>query len=280
MAELPIDDHIEAFPSMPGAAAHLLALLNDDDHDISQVEKALRMDPGLTANILKLTNSAFFGFPNQIGSVRQATVMLGTRRLVQLVVTSCVNALMDDFVPGYELPAGELWRHSLAVSVTAEDLVRNLNLANADLVFTAALLHDIGKLILGDFIKKDIHRIEAQTSGEVPFEKAVREVLGTDHAEVGALVLEKWSLPTEIIHAVRWHHDPEASEQKNNITDVVHIANMLCVMIGIGVGRDGLQHFPSEGATQRLGVNASLLETVASRTMQWVEELNEITTAK
>ena len=146
------------FPGMPGAALKLLALIDDPEVTVQQIEGVLRQDPGLTGNLLKLANSAYFGFPAKVGSVRQAVVLLGLKRLVQMVIATCTSAVMDRAVPGYDLPGGELWRHALAVSVAAEGLVREMKLEAADEIFTAALLHDVGKLILGQFVQEDTPR--------------------------------------------------------------------------------------------------------------------------
>ena len=121
-------DHIMAsvksFPAMPGASAKLLPLLNKPDTSMSEVEEVIRYDPGLTANILKLINSAYFGLPNKVGSVKQAIMMLGSKRIIQLVMSSGVQSIMKKGVVGYDLPPGDLWRHSVAVSIGAEALVK------------------------------------------------------------------------------------------------------------------------------------------------------------
>jgi HD-like signal output (HDOD) protein len=116
---------VDSFPAMPGAGTQLLALLEEPDTTVSEIEEILRYDPGLTANILKLANSAYFGIPSKIGSLKQAVILLGLNRLIQLVVASCVSAVMDKAVDGYDLPAGDLWRHSVAVSIAAEALVKD-----------------------------------------------------------------------------------------------------------------------------------------------------------
>jgi putative nucleotidyltransferase with HDIG domain len=268
-----ISSRLSSFPSMPGVAAKLLALINDPDLNVTQIEQILRQDPGLTANLLRLTNSAYFGIPSKVGSVRQAVLLLGLKRLIQMVIASCVSALMNRPVPGYGLSPGELWRHSLAVTVAAEGLVKELNIDAAEEIFTAALLHDVGKLVLGDFVRDDYKKIEDILARGVSFEQAENMVLGINHAELGAEILRKWSLPAELVNAVRWHHDPGSAEQVDAMLDIVHVANVLCLMIGVGAGRDGLQYQPSEAAVERLGLEARHLEKVASQTIQWVEEL-------
>jgi len=267
---------VKSFPSMSNVAVKILKLIDDPQSSAAKIEELLRYDPGITANILKLTNSAYFGLSSRIGSVRQAIVLLGWKQLGKLVVASCVNAILDKPVPGYDLPAGELWRHSIAVSVAAELLAKELGISADDEIFTAALLHDLGKLVLGNYVKKDLQAIEAAAGEGIPFHAAERQVLGTDHAEIGARLLKSWSFPASLVKSVRWHHEPDGPKDPGAIIDLVHVANMLCLMIGIGVGREGLRYEPSPAATKRLGLKTLQLELVASQTLQWANELSEV----
>ncbi len=276
MEDLNIIAKVEAFPSLPGATTKLVPLIDDPNAAVAEIEEILRMDPGLTANVLKLSNSAYFGFPSKIGSVHKAIILLGAKRLMQLVMTSCVNCVMNKSIPGYDLPPGEMWRHSIAVSVAAEGLIEELNAPEADEIFTAALLHDVGKLVLGEFVKDDIKKIEKIVSKNVSFEVAEETVLGIDHAEIGAKILESWGLPEKIVSAVRWHHDPEAADETSTLIDIVHVANVLCLMIGIGAGREGLQYRPSPVVTKRLGIKPAHIEKVASHTLDWVSDLTDV----
>ena len=119
-----IQAEISSFPAMSPAATKLLSILSDPNSGAGEVEKELRYDPGLTANIIRIANSAYFGGGGEIGSVRQAIVRLGWDKMRQLVVASSVNAVMETPVAGYDLPSGELWRHAVGVSVAAEIMVK------------------------------------------------------------------------------------------------------------------------------------------------------------
>ena len=152
-------NQLQAFPSIPATAGKLLKMLEDPETTAAQVESVLKLDPGLTANILRLTNSAYFGLPQQVGSIRQAVVLLGWKRLTSLILTTCMNAVLNKPVDGYELGDGDMWRHALAVSVAAEGLSKILGLKNVDEVFTAALLHDLCKMVLGRYVAEDIQKI-------------------------------------------------------------------------------------------------------------------------
>ena len=267
---------IKSFPSMSGAALKVLKLVDDPNSTASEIEEILRYEPSITANILKLTNSAYFGVPTKVASIRQAIVLLGWEKLGKLVMTTCVNAVLDKPVRGYDLSPGELWQHSIAVSVAAELLVKELNIDADNEIFTAALLHDLGKLVLGDYVKEDFSAIKTAAGEGTPFQAAERRVLGTDHAEVGGRLLELWSFPESLVQAVRWHHEPDSAEEPGAIIDLIHVADVLCLMIGLGVGTEGLQYKPSPAATKRLGLKPRQLELVASQTLQWANELGGI----
>lgn len=264
---------IDSFPSMPGAGARMLALLQEQDTKVSEIEEILRYDPGLTANVLKLANSAYFGVPSKIGSLKQAVVLLGMKRLMHLVVASCVSAVMDKSVAGYDLPAGDLWRHSVAVSIAGEAMVKDKKKHGNIDVFTPALLHDIGKLVLGSFVSEELEAIQQIAGKGVPFVVAENMVLGTDHAEIGARILERWNLPAEVINAVRWHHDPDSADACDMQMDVVYLANLLCQTSETTVAAGGNALELSSTVINRLGIQMDQFETISDKVGRWVDEL-------
>ena len=267
---------VESFPSMPGAAAKVLSLLDDSDASASQIEEALRYDPGLTANILKMTNSSYFGMASEVGSLQRAIVVLGIKRVGQIVIASCLNAVMSKSIVGYDLSPGELWEHSVTVSIAAEGLIQELELSVAEEIFTAALLHDIGKLVLGEFVKDDLEEIESLALAGRSFQEAEREVLGTDHAEIGAHILKLWSFPKGIVNAVRWHHEPDIADEQSTLLDILHAADILSMMLGTGVGREGLHFETSPSVEKRLGLKSRHVDAVSSRTLEWAKNLSEV----
>ncbi len=269
---------VESFPSMPGAGAKMLALLEGPDPAVSEIEEILRYDPGLTANVLKLANSAYFGVPSKIGSLKQAVILLGLKRLTQLVVATCVSAVMDKSVPGYALPPGDLWRHSIAVSIAAEALVKDEKKVDSEDMFTPALLHDVGKMILGSYVKEELEAIRHIASKGIPFVVAENMVLGTDHAEIGARILASWNLPAGVIDAVRWHHDPDSPDACNKQMDVVYLANLLCQTSDTsGPGPEHAVEL-SPAVIDRLGIQFDQFETISKNVSQWVDELSNALT--
>ena len=268
-----IMEKVSSFPSMPQTGFKLRALLAEKDVSLDEIEGILRNDPGLSANVLRLANSAFFGVPRKVSSLKHAVMLLGVKRFAQIAVSASISKTMDKAVEGYDLVPGALWLHSRAVSNIAETLAKFKKFEETNDVFTPALLHDMGKLVLGEFLQEESQKIKSLLGGGVPLDIAENMVLGTDHAEIGAQILKKWSFPPELVNAVRWHHDPDSAGKTNTLIDIVHVADILCLMIGIGVGREGLCYKPSPLATKRLGIETTHLEMVASRTLQYVNDL-------
>lgn len=266
---------VKSFPTMPGAGAKMLSLLEEPDTTLTEIEDTLRYDPGLTANVLKLANSAYFGIPSQIGSLKQAVILLGLNRLIQIVVATCVSAVMDRSVPGYDLPPGDLWRHSIAVSIAAEALVKDKKLADGQDVFTPALLHDVGKLVLGTFVKEELEAIESIAAKGVPFVIAENMILGTDHAEIGAQILAQWNLPSNVINAVRWHHDPDSPKATDTEMDVVYLSNLLCQTDDSSGQAEAQSIELSPAVIDRLGVQLSQFEAISEKVNRWVDELSD-----
>ena len=265
--------NVSSFPSMPQAAVKLIGLLKSKDVPIDKVEEIIRYDPGLTTNVLKLANSAYFGIPLKIGSLKHAVMFLGVKRFAQIAVAACMSNKMDKAVEGYELPPGELWRHSIAVSNTAEALAKYTKLSKADDVFTPALLHDMGKIVLGKFVEEEFQKIESIAAKGVPFEVAENMVLGTDHAEIGAQILANWSFPSEVVNAVRWHHNPERIKNSDLQADIVYLSNLLCQPPEDG-NSDGRQIImPSSVVLQRLHLNFNQYKSIFDKVSIWMNKL-------
>jgi putative nucleotidyltransferase with HDIG domain len=265
-------------PSMPASGIRMLKLLENPEASVDAIEDILRQDPGLTATVLKLANSAYFGIPTKVGSPRQAVILLGLRRLVQLVIASCVSAVMGRPVPGYDLTAGDLWRHSIAVAIAAEALVKNKPGGGLEDVFTAALLHDAGKIVLGRFVQEELPDIKRITAGGVPLVLAENMVLGTDHAVIGATLLESWAFPPDVVRAARWHHEPEAADGRPILVDIVHLADRMCQKNAGGRYLGTTTEELSPTVLYRLGLSEKQLEAVTGKVSDWVEELSDALT--
>lgn len=263
-------------PSLPTQAVQVIRELQDPLCKLPELSRKIELDPGLTSMMLRLANSAYFGCQRSIVSVRDAVVRLGINNIFKLVISFAASGLTAKPIPGYELAANTLWEHSVAVAIGSERLAERLELPMPQHLFSAAMLHDIGKIVIGPFIAKDIDWIlESVEREHLSFEQAEQQVLGIDHAEVGALLLESWSLPPCICEAVRGHHNPQVCGASTATADLIHIADILFTMAGVGVGRDGLNYHSHPEVIARIHLPSLVAESVLGSVLLELGQLKE-----
>ena len=262
---------------MPPAAMEVVRLLQENDASISELTRAIECDPGLTSNVLRLANSAYFGCRLEVGSVRDAILRLGTKSILRLVMTAAFSSGSQCGVRGYDLAPGQLWEHSMAVALGATRLAEKLRLESRDELFTSAILHDSGKILLGTFVEVDAGPIlEMVREERVSFQVAEQQILGIDHAEVGAVLLGVWNIPPTIVEAVRWHHEPDHPETGLILVDLVHVADVLSIMGGVASGIDGLSYHFSKGAAERLSLKNGMADEVVCETLSDLDDVRRL----
>ena len=267
---------IRDVPSLPGASLEVIRVLQEPDVDIAALTKAIQFDPGLTSNLLKLANSAYFGCPRSVGSVKEAVVRIGLKNLTRLLLPLTVAQTARRPVRGYDLAAGALLDHSVAVAVSAQEIAAVKGMEFPREAFTAALLHDLGKIVLGTFVEVDAAAIHRAAFDEaVSFEKVERRLLGIDHAEAGAVLLQNWNCPERIVEVARWHHQPEGCPG-NPMVPLVHLADALSISQGIGAGADGLNYEVSSAVIESFELTAEALEAISCRVMGGLEEMRAV----
>jgi len=232
---------VKSLPPVPNAALRLMGLLDKSETSNEEVVQAIRCDNVLTAKLLRACNSPYFGFSDPVASVDQAVLMLGHQQILHIVLTLAFGSAMSVPLPGYAVESNQLWQHSLTTAMAAEVVVNSgLNIhAEAPVAFTAGLLHDIGKLLMGQVMDANM---QAGIRGRILHEgasrvEAEREFLGTDHAEVGAYLLKSWNLPEEVIEAVANHHKP-VFVPRPRLSAVTHLANFAAHLAGSAPGWD------------------------------------------
>ncbi|MHC4507121.1 MAG: HDOD domain-containing protein [Planctomycetota bacterium] len=243
---------IDNLPTLPVVVAHVNELVENPSASATDINNAIRQDVALSARILKLVNSSFYGFPRKISSITHAVVILGFNTVRNVVLSAFV---LDAFT-GKGLPFGhrQFWIHSLGAGVAAQTLAEGNDLAEAEDAFIAGLLHDVGKIVMHQYARRpfaEVLRIVKER--DCLIYDAEREVLGTTHAEVGGALLEAWHLPTHLVEAVRVHHAPEQSTQSAGLAAVVHIADILTRALLVGNGGDARIPRASRDAWARIG---------------------------
>jgi HD-like signal output (HDOD) protein len=244
---------------------------------MGELSEVIQYDPGLTVNILRIANSSYFGAVRTIGSLREAIIRLGANRIFQLVIAVGVAPYSRQAIRGYGLEPGELLENSVAVALSSELLAKELGIDPPPHTFTSGLLVNIGKIVLGTFLEEDAGPILALAEEKaIPFHEAEREVLGIDHAEVGAALLEHWKLPEAIVTVVRHRLSPESYEGVDLALDLVHCGDMIAKASGQGAGIDGTHYLPSVAVTARLGINPNTVHAVLFALPSHVAELRDI----
>ena len=269
-----IEKRIREFPDMPALCKNVLQSLEDPEVDFSHLEKLIQYDPGLTSNVLRLANSAYFGAAGTVHSLRVALMRLGTRRITELVTAIMVSPMMLQTLSGYDLRAEDLLKHSVWVAVSSEEMARLLGYRDVKMLFTAGLLHDMGKIILDPYVEQKRDDL-LEESGQ-SFHLRERDLFGMSHARAGALVLDKWNIPGEITAAAQWHHDPESAPEHEEQVNIVHLSDILGYSEGIGTGIDGMRYRVSPEAQKRLGLGKADIEYVASNTLDKMNELETL----
>lgn len=268
MGIISVESIVEAvndLPALPHVVVQVIKLTEDPDSTAQDINRVLNQDQAITARVLKMANSAFYGFPRRIGSVTDAIVLLGFRTLRSIVMAASVSDILNQEMQGYALEYGELWRHSQCAAMAARLIARKSKFALLDLAYTAALLHDIGKVILNNTMKEAYHEVVATVTAEnISFIEAEDKILGFNHAQIGARVAEKWNLPPETVEAIQLHHNPERAQVNPRLTAIVHLADAVCVSMGVGMGIDGLLYPMSGEAMQLLGLDEIEIENIIS----------------
>ena len=209
----------------PLVVATLLRLLADPNHSRNDVERVLRTDASFAGDVLSHANSSWYS-SRQVPDLSAALSLLGESELSRIAMRASARCMQVPEVEGYGMVNGGLWLQSLRTAVAAEMLATRTGLADPGVAYTAGLLLDVGKRILGRELAMDLSgAIEASEGDEQCFTEVERSLLGCDHAEVGAALAKTWSLPDELARAIRWHHTPRDGD--SSLTWICHVSDFL-----------------------------------------------------
>jgi HD-like signal output (HDOD) protein len=251
---------VKDIPSLPQFVVETLKKLDDPKSNASDVGTKLAKDEGLVLRVLRLANSAYYGLSRRITGISEAISFLGFKTVKSIVLAASVYKFMDSAFTGYSLDRGELWRHSQCVAATSRYLSEKLKAGDPEEAYIGGLMHDIGKIVLNDYVRFGYSIILRLVEEDgIPFCEAERQVLGFDHAQVGGLVMEQWNLPDAYSYVTTYHHSPwelpEDGAGYTSVLDVVHVCNAMCLMLGVGMGSDGMQYAISTDSLDRLGIS-------------------------
>jgi putative nucleotidyltransferase with HDIG domain len=252
---------VKSLPPVSHAALKLVGLLDQAESGNEEIVEVLKHDSVLTAKLLKACNSPAVGLAEPVTSVDQAVLILGHKQILQMVTAIAFGGAMAVRLPGYSIEADELWRHSLITASAAQILTDgNPDLADASVAFTVGLLHDIGKLVLGQLLTDDTRAaVRHQIAEGIAAADAERSVFGADHAEVGGCLLASWRLPEEIVEAVANHHHPVV-EPRLRLSALTHVANCLAHLVGAAPGWEAYAIRGDERVIKLMKIDQATLE--------------------
>lgn len=255
MSEMTLEHILQKVRQLPSLSLVLKEVLHSFDNenvDVQTLIGKISRDQGLVARILRVANSAFYGHPNRVGSIGEAVVVLGFHNIRSLVMAA---GIINQFPSAKDKAFDRIqfWRHAIGAAVCAKVLAARLG-QDQEEAFTAGLLHDIGVLVLDAYFHTYFERVLAYcAANDCALADAEFVVLGLSHAAIGFEVARQWKFPPSIQYAIRDHHQPD-DDAPAALTDLVHLANVLCHALEIGNSGCDLVPPLSEGAWKRLGL--------------------------
>ncbi len=254
--------HRVLVPSLPRVCMRLNEALENPRTSTVEIAELIGADPALTARLLRVVNSAVYGFPTRIETPSQAVMIIGTAHLCDLALTTSITRMFRD-IPGDLVSMESFWRHSIACGLAARALASHRREPNVERFFVAGVLHDIGRLVLyqqaPDLARDALAR--ARQGGEL-LHVAEREVIGFDHAAIGATLLRTWGLPASLEETVAAHHDPRQSLRYPLEAAVVHVADVIVQALSFGGSGERLVPPLDRAAWDLLELPASVITAV------------------
>jgi len=271
-----VETRIDHFPLMPQSVAEIMRIGHSTDFLMEDLVRLVSSDPLLAARVLRLCNSSYFGIQREISGIKQAVSLLGFQSIRRLVLSSFVHSTIPREFQAYGQSAEALWKHSLGVATACLALSEILAPELADSAHTAGLIHDLGKLALENVVEAQDEALFTRMATKVQsFVEAEKDILGINHAEVGALVAKRWQLPPSLVEVIRFHHQPERAVKAHRLAALLGVADGLCHTFGIGTGVDGTNCQIDPWSLQCLGLQETMGEYALGQATERLMDLED-----
>lgn len=264
---------IEKLPTLPVVVARINAMIQNPKTSAREVGAAIATDPSLSAKVLRLVNSAYFGFPSQISSISHATTILGFNAIQNLALAATVFQMFKDNGTEELFDRRAFWEHSLGVGVLARLLAEKTRYPDKEEAFTAGLIHDVGKIVLDQFVHEEFKAVMMLVkSADILLYEAESRLLGLNHANVGYILSQKWNLPKKLQDPLAYHHAPGLSKYNPQLTGIIHLADILCRALKIGNGGDNKVPALDKAAVVDFKLNAADIEQLKTVSEKEIEK--------
>lgn len=248
--------------TLPTVYYQVDAAIGDPLATATRIGRIISEDAGLSARLLRVVNSAFFGLPSRIDTISRAVTIIGTHQLRDLILATSVIELFRG-IPDDVVNMESFWRHSVACGVAARIIATYMREANVERFFVGGLLHDIGSLVLYSQIPQEESEVLACAgTNDSLLHITEREILGFDHAEIGGLLLNNWRLPASLCDMAKFHHSPSGSTQYPIETAVIHVADIVSHCLELGSNGEKFVPPLDTNAWERLGLSEGALSSV------------------
>lgn len=253
-------------PTLPVVVAKITNQISNPATNAADIGRLIEQDQALTSKVLRLVNSAYYGFPKQIKSIQHAVVILGFNKVKTIVITASVFGAFKGGQPG-GLDLRRFWQHSLGVAIASKVTAELVGASHvAEDAFIGGLLHDIGKVVMDQYQPNIYGPIVkyAKDKGILLY-KAEMEVMGLSHATIGEWVMERWRLPSSIVHMVGDHHSPNTSTDRKELITSIHLGDIFARALAIGNGGDQRMPVIDPGIASANNVDAGFFDAAVSR---------------
>lgn len=266
-------DRIIGLPTLPVILHHINRMMMNPRTSAKDVAQLISNDPAITAKILRVVNSSFYGFPTRINTVTHAIVILGFNTVKSIVLSTSIFDVFKKTatVPVFEREA--FWKHSIACGAAAKTLAKRTGFTALEEFFIAGLLHDLGKIILDQYLPEEFMRImEICTSQSLLMLEAEQEVLGITHAELGSWLCQKWNLARGLVECLACHHNPPVASENPKHVAIVHLSDILVRALQLGSGGDKRIPLVSDHAWAQLDIRVSDMPKIMAEIYEETEK--------
>ena len=269
-----IISNTEALPAMPEVMIKAQQMIKNPATSPAQLAKIIEIDSAMVTGILRVANSAYYGFRGKVATIQHASALFGTRRLAELITAISAGGVLATSMDGYGLKAGDMWCHSIAVACAASEIAAAVGSDSPDIAYMAGLLHDMGKIILDPYVRerKVLFDNYTATHPKKTLQDAERDILGFDHAVIAAILCEHWNLPRSISFGIRHHHQP-SSAGDHQLSHIVHLADYFTIQAGVGIARTAFCQELDESSRSLVTLDPDTLNAAVEKARQYVESL-------
>ena len=259
--------------SLPNVFMEICSVINDPRSSAVHISDVISKDINLSAKLLRIVNSAFYGLPTKIHTISRAVITIGTIQLSTLALGASAIKVFEN-IPSDLVDMESFWRHSIACGINARMIASYLNIFNTERLFVAGLLHDVGRIILytrTPYAAREILAWAAQKN--VLLRDAEAEILGWDHAQLGGMLLKKWAFPLMLEHGVAYHHDPFKSQYPLE-TSIVCLSDVLANALEMGSSGEHLVPSVASAVWDRMGFEKAALAEIVQLIERQVAEVS------